>query len=133
MGQRVCVKTEQRRPSGDKRSGTDQRFGALSAAKCRPLHESVTSKHYICAAKHPRLCETTKFMLYNKTPKAWASLAQPALLGRLAHTLVLMANGRRSLRELSLLTGTDITEQAYLLCEAGYLEAQDPPQTQIAD
>ena len=72
-------------------------------------------------------------MLYNKTPKAWASLAQPALLGRLAHTLVLMANGRRSLRELSLLTGTDITEQAYLLCEAGYLEAQDPPQTQIAD
>jgi hypothetical protein len=72
-------------------------------------------------------------MLYNKTPKAWASLAQPALMGRLAHTVVLMANGRRSLRELSLLTGTDVTEQAYLLHQAGYLEVQDPPRAQPAD
>jgi hypothetical protein len=72
-------------------------------------------------------------MLYNKTPKAWASLAQPALMGRLAHTVVLMANGRRSLRELSLLTGTDVTEQAYLLPQAGYLEVQDPPRAQPAD
>ena len=65
-------------------------------------------------------------MLYNKTPKAWATLAQPALLGRLAHTLVLMANGRRSLRELSLLTGANIAEVAYGLCQQGYLEAQEP-------
>ena len=72
-------------------------------------------------------------MLYNKTPKAWATLAQPAFLGRLAHTLVLMANGRRSLRELSLLTGTDITEQAYLLCQAGYLEVQEAPQAPTPD
>lgn len=64
-------------------------------------------------------------MLYNKTPKAWATLAQPAILGRLAHTLVLMANGRRSLRELSLLTGTNIAEVAYSLCQQGYLEAQE--------
>lgn len=72
-------------------------------------------------------------MLYNKTPKAWATLPNPASIGRLAHTLVLMANGRRSLRELSLLTGTDITEQAYLLCKAGYLEVQEAPRSQAAD
>ena len=65
-------------------------------------------------------------MRYNKTPKAWAALAQPALLGRLAHTLVLMANGRRSLRELSLLTGTDASEVAHRLREQGYLELQEP-------
>jgi hypothetical protein len=64
-------------------------------------------------------------MFYKKTPKAWATLAQPALLGRLGHTLVLMANGRRSLRELSLLTGVNIAEIAQTLCAAGYLEAQD--------
>jgi hypothetical protein len=72
-------------------------------------------------------------VLYNKTPKAWASLAQPALLGRLAHTLVLMANGRRSLRELSLLAGTDITEQAWLLQQAGYLEVQEPARSPSGD
>jgi len=72
-------------------------------------------------------------MLYNKTPKAWASLAQPSIVGRLAHTLVLMANGRRSLRELSLLTGTDITEQAALLQKAGYLVMQEPAGAQPAD
>jgi hypothetical protein len=72
-------------------------------------------------------------MLYNKTPKAWATLAQPALIGRLAHTLVLMANGRRSLRELSLLTGTDVTEQAFLLHQAGYLEVQEPPSAPPTD
>jgi hypothetical protein len=68
-------------------------------------------------------------MLYNKTPKAWATLSQPAQLGRLAHTLILMANGRRSLRELSLLTGTDVAEVAHTLCLDGYLEAQEsaPP------
>lgn len=64
-------------------------------------------------------------MLYNKTPKAWGTLSQPEKLGRLAHTLVLMANGRRSLRELSLLTGTDVAEIAQRLCAAGYLEAQE--------
>lgn len=72
-------------------------------------------------------------MLYNKTPKAWASLAQPAQLGRLAHTLVLMANGRRSLRELSLLTGANIAEIAHTLCAAGYLEAQEPAPWQATD
>lgn len=66
-------------------------------------------------------------MLYNKTPKAWAVLAQPALLGRLAHTLVLMANGRRSLRELSLLTGGEVAEVASELCKEGYLELQQYP------
>jgi hypothetical protein len=66
-------------------------------------------------------------MLYNKTPKAWGALAQPEKLGRLAHTLVLMANGRRSLRELSLLTGTNIATVAHRLCAEGYLEAQQAP------
>lgn len=72
-------------------------------------------------------------MLYNKTPKAWATLAQPAILGRMAHTLVLMANGRRSLRELSLLTGANIAEVAYGLCQQGYLEAQEPAPAMGAD
>ena len=44
-------------------------------------------------------------MLYTKTPQAWSTLPHPDVLGREAHTVLLMANGRRSLRELSLLTG----------------------------
>lgn len=68
----------------------------------------------------------TNTLLYNKTPKAWAALARPTLLGRLPHTLVLMANGRRSLRELSMLTGTNVAEVACELCQKGYLEAQEP-------
>ena len=38
-----------------------------------------------------------------KTPKAWEALSRPDLIGRRAHSLLLMANGRRSERELSAL------------------------------
>lgn len=57
-----------------------------------------------------------------KTSKAWEALARPDLIGRRAHTLLLMANGRRSARELSQLLGEDIEELANGLCEQGYLQ-----------
>jgi hypothetical protein len=60
---------------------------------------------------------------FAKTPKAWEALARPDLIGRQAHTLLLMANGRRSERELSLLLGKDIAELAHGLQRQGYLQA----------
>lgn len=58
---------------------------------------------------------------YAKTTLAWEALSRPDAVGRQAHTLMLMANGRRSERELSLLLGTDVSELAYRLMEKGYL------------
>lgn len=58
---------------------------------------------------------------YAKTTMAWEALSRPDAVGRQAHTLLLMANGRRSERELSLLLGTDVSELAYGLMEKGYL------------
>jgi hypothetical protein len=57
-----------------------------------------------------------------KTPKAWEALARPDLVGRRAHTLLLMANGRRSERELAELLGENIEELAHGLREQGYLQ-----------
>lgn len=57
-----------------------------------------------------------------KTPKAWEALARPDLIGRQAHTLLLMANGRRSEKELSLLLGGDVSELAFGLRRQGYLQ-----------
>jgi hypothetical protein len=57
-----------------------------------------------------------------KTPKAWEALSRPDLIGRRAHTLLLMANGRRSERELSLLLGGDVSELAFGLRQQGYLQ-----------
>lgn len=57
-----------------------------------------------------------------KTPKAWEALSHPDLIGRQAHTLLLMANGRRSEKELSLLLGDDVSELAYGLRQQGYLQ-----------
>jgi len=57
-----------------------------------------------------------------KTPKAWEALALPDRVGRRAHTLLLMANGRRSERELSQLLGEDIGELAHHLHQQGYLQ-----------
>lgn len=57
-----------------------------------------------------------------KTPKAWVALARPDLMGRQAHTLLLMANGRRSEKELSLLLGGDVSELAFGLRRQGYLQ-----------
>jgi hypothetical protein len=57
-----------------------------------------------------------------KTPKAWDALSRPDLIGRRAHTLLLMANGRRSERELALLLGEDIDDLAHWLHDKGYLQ-----------
>ena len=61
-------------------------------------------------------------MFYTKTPQAWTTLPHPDVLGREAHTVMLMANGRRGLRELSMLIGNDVSDLAFALCKAGYLQ-----------
>lgn len=58
---------------------------------------------------------------YAKTTLAWEALSRPDVVGRQAHTLMLMANGRRSEQELSLLLGVDVSELAYGLMQKGYL------------
>ncbi|MCU0761864.1 MAG: hypothetical protein MUF76_02520 [Hydrogenophaga sp.] len=58
---------------------------------------------------------------YAKTQRAWEALARPDRVGRRAHTLLLMANGRRSAHELSMLLGSDIAELAEQLLTEGYL------------
>lgn len=58
---------------------------------------------------------------YAKTNMAWEALSRPDAVGRQAHTLLLMANGRRSEQELSLLLGSDVSELAYGLMQKGYL------------
>ncbi|MGS5086692.1 hypothetical protein ACVC7V_09280 [Hydrogenophaga sp. A37] len=59
---------------------------------------------------------------FAKTPKAWDALARPGQIGRQAHSLLLMANGRRSERELSMLLGNDVSELAHGLQQEGYLQ-----------
>ncbi|MGE0098344.1 MAG: hypothetical protein AB7S86_08335 [Hydrogenophaga sp.] len=59
---------------------------------------------------------------FAKTPRAWEALARPDLVGRQVHTLLLMANGRRSLQELSLLLGEDVGELALDLQHRGLLQ-----------
>lgn len=59
---------------------------------------------------------------YAKTNMAWEALSRPDTVGRQAHTLLLMANGRRSEQELSLLLGSDVSELAYGLMQKGYLQ-----------
>ncbi|MFM6985062.1 MAG: hypothetical protein ACKOXQ_00280 [Hydrogenophaga sp.] len=57
-----------------------------------------------------------------RTPKAWEVLSRPDLIGRRAHTLLLMANGRRSEHELAGLLGEDIRDMADGLSDQGYLQ-----------
>ncbi len=68
---------------------------------------------------------STTHRRYAKTPEAWEALARPDIVGRQAHTLLLMANGRRSEQELSRLLGADISALARGLQERGLL--QDTP------
>lgn len=75
--------------------------------------------------------------LYCKTPRAWEALARPDGLDRRAHTLLLMANGRRSLRELSRLLDEDVQDLAFRLSNQGYLQDSglmplDPPEDDTA-
>lgn len=60
--------------------------------------------------------------LYNRTPQGWQALARPDHLGRRAHTLLLLANGRRTLRELSRLLDEDVSEPAQRLAAQGLLQ-----------
>lgn len=76
--------------------------------------------------------------LYNRTPQAWQALARPEGpgLGRRAHTLLLLANGRRTLRELSRLLDEDVSELARHLCTQGYLHdvrASASPEPEVED
>jgi len=59
---------------------------------------------------------------YTKTTQAWETLARPDLVGRQAHTLLLMANGRRHMQELSLLLGEDVSGLAHHLLRRGLLQ-----------
>jgi hypothetical protein len=63
---------------------------------------------------------------YAKTPRAWEALARPDVVGRQAHTLLLMANGRRSEQELGLLLGSDVSELLHRLQLQGYLQCTAP-------
>ncbi|MGJ8868810.1 hypothetical protein, partial [Salmonella enterica] len=60
--------------------------------------------------------------MYAKTALAWQALSRPDQLERRAHTLLLMANGRRTLRELSRLLDQDATALARRLADQGYLQ-----------
>lgn len=62
---------------------------------------------------------------YAKTPHAWEALARPDLVGRRAHTLLLMANGRRSVQALSRLLGEDVADLARVLQQRGLLQDLD--------
>lgn len=57
-----------------------------------------------------------------KTPKAWEVLSHPHLIGPRAHSLLLLANGHRSERELTALLGGDVSELAQGLLQQGYLQ-----------
>jgi len=71
---------------------------------------------------------------YAKTPQAWEALARPDLVGRRAHTLLLMANGRRSLQELSMLLGEDVVDLALQMEQRGLLlSASTHPSTLEVD
>lgn len=76
------------------------------------------------------------YQRFCKTAKAWDMLVQPARMGRCAHSLLLLANGRRSEQELSLLLGTDVSGLARDLQADGYLQPvdfnpSDDPETEL--
>lgn len=70
---------------------------------------------------------------FAKTPRAWEALARPDVVGRQAHTLLLMANGRRSEQELALLLGDDVSELLHRLQRQGYLQCMAPATGTEAD
>ncbi len=64
-------------------------------------------------------------MRLQRTAEAWSLLPHPQALDRRAHALLLLANGHRTLRELSLLVGTNAEPLARQLMQQGLL--QDAP------
>lgn len=59
---------------------------------------------------------------YAKTPRAWQALARRDFVGREAHALLLMANGKRTDQEIARLLGTDVTPLLQDLEQQGYLQ-----------
>jgi hypothetical protein len=64
-----------------------------------------------------------------RTAKAWRLLPHPNTLGRKAHALLLLANGHRSIRELSVLVGVNVAPLARQLMEQGLLQRVPVEQT----
>ncbi len=59
---------------------------------------------------------------YAKTPRAWQAIARRDFVGREAHALLLMVNGRRSDQEIARLLGADVTPLLLHLEQEGYLQ-----------
>jgi len=57
-----------------------------------------------------------------RTAQAWRLMPHPQMVGRRIHTLLLLANGHRSLQELSLMLGGDVAPLARQLLEQGLLQ-----------
>lgn len=71
---------------------------------------------------------------YTKTPRAWEALSWPDLTGPRTHTLLLLANGKRSEQELTILLGNDVKELLQRLQQQGYLQcANDAPAAEDDD
>ena len=85
------------------------------------MHLAI-AKHTPLEWPYPGEADMNTHQRFCKTAKAWDMLVQPARIGRCAHSLLLLANGRRSEQELSLLLGTDVSGLARDLEADGYLE-----------
>lgn len=59
---------------------------------------------------------------YVKTSRAWDALTWPDRLGRQTHTVLLLANGKRSEQELVGLLGNDVKELLQRLQQEGLLQ-----------
>jgi len=59
---------------------------------------------------------------YVKTSRAWDALTWPDRLGRQTHTVLLLANGKRSEQELIGLLGNDVKELLQSLQQEGLLQ-----------
>ncbi|GAA6143867.1 hypothetical protein [Hydrogenophaga sp. 5NK40-0174] len=66
--------------------------------------------------------QSTKAIIYGKTAKGWSALPEPRLLRPHEHTVMVMANGQRSLAELSQLLGATAEPIAIDLEARGYLK-----------
>ena len=63
-----------------------------------------------------------------RTARAWHVLPHPQALDRQARALLLLANGRRSLREISCLLGCNVEPLAEQLRQKGLLRTATPEQ-----
>lgn len=70
---------------------------------------------------------------YVKTSRAWDALTWPDQLGRQTHTLLLLANGRRSEQELIGLLGNDVKDLLPRLRQQGYLQCAAASDDAVAD